>query len=205
MSGNLKLFPALALPVPAARAGKKHLRKIELQEWQQTIVAEFAGEFVRGLFHSDGYRGMNRVRRVLADGEHWYEYPRYMFSNKSRDILGLCGAALDRLEVEWRFARPDVISVAKRGEWQQVIVDRYPGDFARGLFHSDGYRGMNRVRRVLADGEHWYEYPRYLFSQHVTGHPAALRRRRWTSLRWSGGSRKPDHDLGGEEGGRGAA
>lgn len=94
--------------------GKKHLRQIELQPWQQTIVTEFPGDFARGLFHSDGYRGMNRVRRVLADGDHWYEYQRYLFSNKSTDILGLCGAALDRLEVEWRFARPDVISVAKK-------------------------------------------------------------------------------------------
>lgn len=57
---------------------------------------------------------MNRVRRVLADGEHWYEYPRYLFSNKSTDILGLCGAALDGLGVDWRFARPDVISVARK-------------------------------------------------------------------------------------------
>jgi hypothetical protein len=100
--------------LPQGGPGKKHLRRIELQEWQQTIVAESPGEFVRGLFHSDGYRGMNRVRRVLADGEHRYEYPRYLFTNKSLDILGLCGAALDRLEVEWRFARLDVISVAKR-------------------------------------------------------------------------------------------
>jgi hypothetical protein len=99
---------------PQHGLGKKHLRRIELQPWQQAIVTEFPGEFVRGLFHSDGYRGMNRVRRVLADGDHWYEYPRYLFSNKSKDILGLCGAALDRLEVEWRFARPDVISVAKK-------------------------------------------------------------------------------------------
>jgi hypothetical protein len=58
---------------------------------------------------------MNRVRRVLADGDRWYEYPRYLFSNKSTDILGLCGAVLDRLEVEWRFARWDMISVAKKG------------------------------------------------------------------------------------------
>jgi hypothetical protein len=100
---------------PQHGPGKKHLREIELQPWQQTILAELPGEFVRGLFHSDGYRGMNRVRRPLADGDRWYAYPRYLFSNKSKDILGLCGAALDRLGVEWRFARPDVISVAKRG------------------------------------------------------------------------------------------
>jgi hypothetical protein len=99
---------------PQHGPGKKHLRRIELQPWQETIVTEFPGEFVKGLFHSDGYRGMNRVRRVLGGREHWYEYPRYLFSNKSKDILGLCGAALDRLEVEWRFARWDVISVAKK-------------------------------------------------------------------------------------------
>jgi hypothetical protein len=99
---------------PQHGPGMKHTRKIELAAWQQVIVDRYPGEFARGLFHSDGYRGMNRVRRVLAGGEHWYEYPRYLFSNKSVDILALCGAALDRLEVEWRFARPDVISVAKR-------------------------------------------------------------------------------------------
>ena len=54
------------------------------------------------------------ARRTLADGDHWYEYPRYTFSNKSRDILGLCGTTLDRLGVDWRYARWDVISVAKR-------------------------------------------------------------------------------------------
>jgi hypothetical protein len=59
------------------------------------------------------FTGVNATERSSAT-EHWYEYPRYLFSNKSTDILGLCGAALDRLEVEWRFARPDVISVAKR-------------------------------------------------------------------------------------------
>jgi hypothetical protein len=99
---------------PQHGPGTKHTRKIELADWQQAIVGRHPGEFARGLFHSDGCRGMNRVRRVLADGEHWYEYPRYLFSNKSRDILGLCGAALDRLEVQWRYARPDVISVARK-------------------------------------------------------------------------------------------
>jgi hypothetical protein len=99
---------------PQHGPGRKHARKIELTGWQQVIVDHYPGDFARGLFHSDGYRGLNRVRRVLVDGEHWYEYPRYLFSNESRDILGLCGAALDRLEVEWRFARPNMISVAKR-------------------------------------------------------------------------------------------
>jgi hypothetical protein len=99
---------------PQHGLGKKHLRLIELQPWQQAIVTEFPGEFVRGLFHSDGYRGMNRVRRVLADGDHWYEYPRYLFVNVSQDILQLCGHALDQLGVEWRFSKPTTISVAKK-------------------------------------------------------------------------------------------
>lgn len=99
---------------PQHGPGMKHTRKIELADWQQAIVDRFPGVFARGLFHSDGCRGMNRVRRPLADGDRWYEYPRYTFSNKSADILGLCGMALSRLGVEWRYARPDVISVARR-------------------------------------------------------------------------------------------
>jgi hypothetical protein len=99
---------------PQHGPGRKHQREIELQDWQQQIVAGFAGDFVRGLFHSDGYRGMNRVKRKFASGERWYEYPRYLFSNKSTDILRLCGEALDQLGVSWRFSRPDTISVARR-------------------------------------------------------------------------------------------
>jgi hypothetical protein len=99
---------------PQHGPGTKHTRKIEFVEWQQVIVDRYPGDFARGLFHSDGYRGMNRVRRVLADGEHWYEYPRYLFVNMSQDILQLCGQALDQLGVEWRFSKPTTISVAKK-------------------------------------------------------------------------------------------
>ena len=99
---------------PQHGPGMKHSRKIELAPWQQIIVDNHPGAFARGLFHSDGYRGMNRVRRVLPRGEHWYEYPRYLFVNTSTDILQLCGQALDKLEVEWRYSKPTTISVAKR-------------------------------------------------------------------------------------------
>jgi len=91
------------------------MRKIELQPWQRIIVTENAGRFARGLFHSDGYRGINRVRAQLADGDHWYEYPRYLFTNESADILWLCGEALDKLGVAWRYSRRNSISVARRG------------------------------------------------------------------------------------------
>jgi hypothetical protein len=94
--------------------GRKHQRKIELAPWQERIVAEHPGDFARGLFHSDGCRAINRVRRPLKDGDRWYEYPRYFFVNHSADILQLCGEALDRLEVLWRFSKPTTISVARR-------------------------------------------------------------------------------------------
>ena len=110
---------------PQHDPGMGRTRRTELAAWQQGIVDRYPGDLARGLFHSDGYRGVNRVRRTLADGDHWYAYPRYLFSNKSKDILGLCGAALDRLGVEWRFARPDVISVAKRGA--VALLDEFVG------------------------------------------------------------------------------
>jgi hypothetical protein len=99
---------------PQHGAGRKHQRRIALEPWQQAITSEFAGAFVRGLFHSDGCRVMNRVTRRLASGDRRYEYPRYFFSNESVDILGLCGGALDQLGISWRFSRRNTISVARR-------------------------------------------------------------------------------------------
>jgi hypothetical protein len=54
-----------------------------------------------------------------------YEYPRYMFSNKSTDILDLCCAALDRLGIAHRRPRRDTVSVA-RGE-AVAALDRWVG------------------------------------------------------------------------------
>jgi hypothetical protein len=100
---------------PQHGPGRKHTRRIELADWQQVIVERYLGDFARGLFHSDGYRGVNRVRRTWGGGvERWYEYPRYLFTNNSADILWLCGQTLDQLGVEWRFSKPNTISVARR-------------------------------------------------------------------------------------------
>jgi hypothetical protein len=76
---------------PQHGQSKKHMRTIELYTWQRSIVKGNPDHFARGLFHSDGNRGINRVRAHLADGDRWYEYPRYLFTNESRDILRLCG------------------------------------------------------------------------------------------------------------------
>jgi hypothetical protein len=99
---------------PQHGPGRKHTRKIELAEWQRVVVERYPGDFARGLFHSDGYRGPNRVCRTWDGAEHWYEYPRYLFTNNSADILRLCGQTLDQLGVAWRFSKPNTISVARR-------------------------------------------------------------------------------------------
>jgi hypothetical protein len=111
VSSCSKHWPCL---FPQYGPGRKHMRRIALQPWQHDVVLANPGHFARGLFHSDGYRGVNRVRRRLADGDRWYEYPRYLFTNESADILGLCGETLDRLGVAWRFSRRNAISVARR-------------------------------------------------------------------------------------------
>jgi len=100
---------------PQHGPGRKHTSTIELADWQRGIVERYPGDFARGLFHSDGYRGINRVRSNWGGGDHWYEYPRYLFVNHSADILRLCGQTLDQLGVAWRFSKPTTISVA-RGE-----------------------------------------------------------------------------------------
>ncbi len=110
---------------PQHGLGRKHERQIELASWQRTITGQYPGSFARGLFHSDGCRFANRVRRPLADGDRWYEYPRYMFTNQSQDILRICGEALDQLGVSWRFSRCNTISVARRDAVARL--DRFVG------------------------------------------------------------------------------
>lgn len=99
---------------PQHGPGKKHERKIELEVWQQRIVGEFTAAFVRGLFHSDGCRTINRIHRRCKDGDRWYEYPRYFFTNYSTDILGLCGGSLDVLGIDWRLSKRTDITVSRR-------------------------------------------------------------------------------------------
>ncbi|MEV0315139.1 hypothetical protein [Nonomuraea fuscirosea] len=110
---------------PQHGPGKKHERAIVLDPWQQEVVSTHPGPFLRGLIHSDGYRGLNRVRHQLSSGVRWYAYPRYHFKNESRDILALCCAALDLLGVAWRFNNRNELSVARREAVE--LLDRHVG------------------------------------------------------------------------------
>lgn len=95
---------------PQHGPGKKHHRPILLAPWQRDVVEEHTGSFLRGLIHSDGWRGVNRV---LVKGR-WYQYPRYQFSSRSDDIRHLFTDACDRLEIAWRPWGRWHVSVARR-------------------------------------------------------------------------------------------
>jgi hypothetical protein len=99
---------------PQHGPGRKHLHTIELVPWQRTIVDQHPEPFVRGLLHSDGCHSTNTVVHRSGGKVQRYSYPRYLFSNRSADILGLYTRTLDQLGVAWRWARPDVVSVARR-------------------------------------------------------------------------------------------
>lgn len=106
---------------PQHGPGRKHSRKIQLTDWQQTIVDQAPQAFLRGLIHTDGWRGMNRVHVKGKD----YEYPRYQFSNRSDDIRKLFTDTADKLGVEWRPWTRWHISVAKRDS--VALLDSFIG------------------------------------------------------------------------------
>ncbi|MEU3327842.1 helix-turn-helix domain-containing protein [Streptomyces albus] len=103
---------------PQHGPGKKHERAIELARWQEEIVEAHPWELIRGLVHSDGCRITNWTTRVVGGRRKRYEYPRYLFTNKSDDIRRLYCRALDRVGVEWKVTRrgtvPYNISVARK-------------------------------------------------------------------------------------------
>jgi hypothetical protein len=95
---------------PQHAAGRKHQRRIELVQWQRDLVDAALGDFLRGLIHTDGWRGVNRV---YVKGR-FYEYPRYQFSNRSDDIRRLFTDACDKLSISWRPWTRYHVSIARR-------------------------------------------------------------------------------------------
>jgi hypothetical protein len=92
--------------LPQHAPGRKHLRKILLTQWQEQIVDEYPDRLLRGLIHSDGSRDLNWV-----NGK---SYPRYSFSNASRDIQSIFCATCDKLGVHWTQPFWKTISIARR-------------------------------------------------------------------------------------------
>jgi len=95
---------------PQHGPGRKHRRPIVLEDWQVRLVETYPRQLIRGLIHSDGCRVVNRVSRGK------YAYPRFFFSNDSRDILQVFRSACDRIQIRHRNSRQNCISVARRAD-----------------------------------------------------------------------------------------
>ncbi|OKI55956.1 hypothetical protein [Streptomyces sp. MJM1172] len=110
---------------PQHGPGRKHERRIVLEDWQQEIVDAHPWAFLRGLIHSDGCRITNWTVR---NGKR-YEYPRYFFTNKSDDIRRLCTDTLTKVGVEWtvlaRGVDPFNVSVARKAS--VALMDAHIG------------------------------------------------------------------------------
>ena len=106
---------------PQRGPGRKHSRDIVLVDWQSRIVDAYPGPFLRGLIHSDGWRGLNKVHVKGRD----YAYPRYQFSNRSDDIRQLFTYACDLVGIAWRPWGRYHISVARMDA--VALLDEFVG------------------------------------------------------------------------------
>jgi hypothetical protein len=109
-----KHWPCL---IPQHGPGRKHLRKIVLEPWQEEIVGREGRAFVRGLIHSDGCRVVANDRGVAS--------VRYHFSNLSEDIKTLYCESLDALGIRW--TRPCAKQIAVYRKASVAILDGFVG------------------------------------------------------------------------------
>jgi hypothetical protein len=99
-SSRSRPLQVVACLSPQHGPGHEHERKIELAPWQEAIVDREPERFILGLIHSDGCRVINRV---VVDGKE-YAYPRYFFTQVSKDIQALFCRSCDRLGIEYGFS-----------------------------------------------------------------------------------------------------
>jgi hypothetical protein len=88
--------------LPQHGPGKKHNRSITFTDWQERVVEAHPWDLLAGLIHSDGCRFVNWTTKMINGAPKRYEYPRYAFTNKSTDIIGIFTRALDEVGVSWR-------------------------------------------------------------------------------------------------------
>ena len=98
-----KHWPCL---LPQHGPGRKHLRPIRLEPWQQALIDQATEELVLGLIHSDGCRVVANDRGVRSI--------RYHFSNRSEDIMGIFTAALDALGIPWTRSTKYIVSIYRK-------------------------------------------------------------------------------------------
>lgn len=108
-----KRWPCL---FPQHGPGKKHERRIQLTDWQMTLVDCWPRQLLCGLIHSDGCRFQNT-------GTNW-SWPRYAFKQVSTDIRTIFCDACDRLGLHWTEART-TIYVSRKAD--VAILDEFIG------------------------------------------------------------------------------
>jgi hypothetical protein len=100
---------------PQHGAGRKHKRRISLADWQRELTHRNPRGLIRGLFHSDGSRVINRFKTRLPSGRvAEYAYVRYFFTNYSADIRRIFCEHCELLGVRWTQSSFKNISVAHR-------------------------------------------------------------------------------------------
>jgi hypothetical protein len=105
---------------PQHGRGRKHLRNVQLVDWQQEIADRFPVEIVRGLIHSDGCRSRNVVKGK--------DYPRYELRNQSGDIHQIFQRAIASLGLRYTTRggpTGSVTAIARRSDVE--VLDRLIG------------------------------------------------------------------------------
>jgi hypothetical protein len=150
--------------------------------WRPAHQSSYA--YLLGLYLGDGWLDVHRRGRVLLRVCLDVAYPRIVEECASAMVLslpvsrpatlrrrGTGGVYVQAGSKLWLHAFPQHGAGRKHERpirlepWQQEIVDRHPGEFVRGLIHSDGCRTINRFRTTLPSGRvAEYAYARYFFS-----------------------------------------
>jgi hypothetical protein len=118
--------PVLPFAFPQHGAGRKHLRKIRLEDWQSAITREHTQNLLRGLIHSDGCRCVNhfktklpscrlRSRNIRATSSATYPRTSGKSSADHCDLLG----------IHWTQSNARNISVSHRHS--VALLDQFVG------------------------------------------------------------------------------
>jgi hypothetical protein len=97
---------------PQHGPGKKHTRKIQLEDWQKQIVGTYTEDFLRGLIHSDGSRYSHTDKNGLVR-------QFYNFTNASIDIMDLFKHYSNKMSV---FPRITVKTKSRTSKTQTYIA-----------------------------------------------------------------------------------
>ena len=107
---------------PQVGPGRKHERSIALVDWQRDLVEREPRQFLRGLIESDGDRHINSIKG--ANGRR-YDYPRYGFTNRSGDILGLFAWGCSLVGVSYTRTSDRRMAVSRRAD--VALLDTFIG------------------------------------------------------------------------------